>query len=91
MVGSQSPLERAKTVTLGLLAHKSGPNVMAGIAVGGVLQAIAGFSPWWWAALTVVTWIVWITLYAVADAVKQQIEERKNRLLNPESQYYGIE
>lgn len=87
----ESPRDRIKTVTLGLLAHKSGPNVVAGIALGGILQVIAGFSPWWWAALTTAVWIAWILVYAVADEIQQQIEERKNQLLAPESRYYGIE
>lgn len=88
---TESPRDRFKTVTLGLLAHKSGPNVIAGIAIGGVLQALAGFSPWWWAALTVGVWSAWVVMYAVADEIQQRIEEKRNRLLEPESRYYGIE
>lgn len=87
----ESPRDRLKTVTLGLLAHKSGPNVVAGIALGALLQAIAGFSPWWWPLLTGAVWALWILVYALADEVKAQIEERKNQLLSPESEYYGIE
>lgn len=88
---TESPLDRIKTVTLGLFAHKSGPNVVAGIFVGGVLQSLAGFVPWWWSILTGFVWVAWVLVYAVADEVKEQIEEQKNRLLEPESHYYGIE
>lgn len=87
----ESPRDRLATVTLGLLAHKSGPNVVAGIALGGILQTAAGFSPWWWGLLTTTVWVVWILVYAIADEVQQQIEERKNRRLSPTSEYYGIE
>lgn len=88
---TESPRDRFRTVTLGLFAHKSGPNVIAGAAITAILQAVAGFSPWWWAALTVAVWLAWVLIYAVADEVQQRIEEQRNRLLAPESQYYGIE
>lgn len=87
----ESPRDRLRSVTLGLFADKSGPNVVAGIFVGGVLQALAGFSPWWWPILTGFVWLLWVLIYAVADELQQAIQERKNRLLDPESQYYGIE
>lgn len=87
----ESPTDRLKTVTLGLFAHKSGPNVVAGIFISGLLQAVAGFSPWWWAVLSGAVWIAWVTVYAVADEVQQSIREQKNRLLDPESEFYGIE
>lgn len=86
-----SPRDRLKTVTLGLISHKSGPNVIAGIFLSAVIQAAAGFTPWWYVVLAGVAWTVSILAYAVADEVRSAIEERKNRLLDPDSEYYGIE
>lgn len=86
-----SPRERLKTVTLGLVSHKSGPNVVAGIFLGAVIQALAGFTPWWYVLLAGGAWGVSIVAYAVADEVRSTIEEQKNRLLEPESEYRGIE
>lgn len=94
LVGSdlaETPRDRLVEVTLGLFAHKSGPNVMAGIAIGGILHSAAGFSPPWWGVLTTSVWLAWVLVYAVSEEVKRSIEERENRLLEPESAYYGIE
>lgn len=88
---TDSPRDRLAEVTLGLFAHKSGPNVVAGVAITAVLQAAAGFTSWWWAGLATVVWAAWVLVYAVADEVQQAIEERENRRLSPESDYYGIE
>lgn len=87
----ESPRERLKSVTLGLATDQSGPNVVAGIFFGAVFTTLAGMTPTWYPALPGLGWLASIIIYAYADEVKQEIEERRNRLLEPESEYYGIE
>lgn len=93
---AQSPLDRLRTVTLGLLAHKSGPNVVAGISLSAILQSIVGFTPYWWAVLATGVWLVWIVVYAIADEAQAFIEEQKRKRENPwildtVEEPYGIE
>lgn len=87
----ESPSERLKTVTLGLFSDQSGPNVVLGVFITAALQAATGRAPWWWAAASGAVWALSVAVYALVDEVRQAIEERKNRVLDEESEYYGIE
>lgn len=87
---TSSPRERIQTVTLGLVAHKSGPNILLGIFLGALIQTLAPSQAWWTVASFFV-WVLSVVFFAVADEVQSAIQEKKNRLLEPESRYYGIE
>lgn len=78
----ESPVDRFKAVTLGLVSHKSGPNIMLGIFVGAAIQTLAP-SAWWWVALSGAAWGASVLVYSVVDEVLEAIEEQKNRLLDP--------
>jgi hypothetical protein len=86
-----SPRDRLKEVTLGLLSHKSGPNVILGVFVTALLQSLTGRAPLWWAGVSGVAWGLSVIGYAVADGIKARIEEQKRQLLSDESDYRGIE
>lgn len=88
---NDSPKERLKGVTLGLLSDKSGPNVILGVFVTAFLQSIIGRAPWSWAAVSGFVWVVSVLAYSVADEVSERIEEQKNKVLSDESDYRGIE
>lgn len=88
---NESPKERLKGVTLGLLSDKSGPNVILGVFVTAFLQALTGRAPWSWAAAGFTAWVVSVLVYSVADEVSERIEEQKNKVLSDESDYPGIE
>lgn len=79
----ERPIERAKTVTLGLGTDQSGPNVVAGIFITATLQAATGRAPWWWPAVAGFAWGTSVVIYSLADEIREQIEEEKNRLLDP--------
>jgi len=87
----ESPRDRLKEVTLGLISDQSGPNVLLGAAVTASLQSVTGLTPWWWGAITTAAWAASVVAYAVADEVKAAIEEQKKKVLSDESDYYGIE
>lgn len=78
----ESPRDRLKTVTLGLLTDKSGPNIFLGLFLGALVQTMAP-TPWWWVAGAGGIWAMSVFTYSVVDEVLQAIEEEKNRLLDP--------
>lgn len=78
----ETPKDRLKSVTLGLLAHKSGPNILLGIFVGSLLQVTTPNDAVWVAGSAGV-WLLAVVSYSVADEITVAIEERKNRLLDP--------
>lgn len=88
-----SPRERFRTVTWDLLTDKTLPNILLGAFLTSSIQFIVGIVPLGFLLLSFVAWGASVLTYAVADEVKQTIEEEKNRLLSPEDQtdFYGIE
>lgn len=86
-----SPQERLKEVTLGLISHKSGPNVILGAFVTACLQSLTGRAPPSWAIVTGFAWALSVLLYAISDEIREQIEQRKRETLDRESAYRGIE
>lgn len=85
------PRERVKAVAFALFTDQSGPNILLGIFVSAALQAAIGMVPAGWAALAGAVWLVDVGIYAVLDDVRRRLEAERNRLLEPESRYYGIE
>lgn len=87
----ESPRERLYEVTLGLFSDRTLPNVLLGAFLTSLLQLAVGTVPWTLAALAGLLWALSVGVYAAVDEVRRAIEERKNRLLDPESEFYGIE
>ena len=89
----ESPRERFKAVTLDLLTDRSLPNILLGMFLTSLIQYVVGMVPFAFMALSLLAWQASILTYAVADEVREKIEEAKNRLLDPAdtSDYYGIE
>lgn len=88
---TESPQERLKSVGLVLFTDPSGPNILLGALVSATLQYVIGMVPWTWPAVAGLAWASSVLVYAYVDEVQTSIEERRNRLLDPESAYYGIE
>lgn len=89
----ESPRERVKAVTLDLLTDRSLPNILLGMFLTSFIQWLVGMVPFAFMALSFLAWQASVFVYAVADEVREKIEEAKNRLLDPEdvSEFYGIE
>lgn len=87
----ETPRERLQSVALALFTDPSGPNILLGILVGAVLQAAIGMVPVTWPIVAGMAWGTSVVTYAYVDEVKQRIEAERNRLLEAESAYYGIE
>lgn len=77
-----SPRDRLQTVTLGLISHKSGPNILLGLFLGAAVQNAAP-TPAWWVVGSGLLWAASVLAYSVADEVRQAIEEERRRLLDP--------
>lgn len=91
----ETPRDRLRNVTIGLFAHRSGPNVLAGVFAGALLQWLSP-SSWTFVLLTLAAWAVSVVVYAIVDEVKQTIDEQQRRrdnpwLLEPDSAPRGIE
>lgn len=86
-----TPRERLRSVAFALFTDPSGPNIMLGILASAALQAAIGMVPITWPAVAAVAWVASVVTYAYVDEVKQRIEAERERLLEPESQFYGIE
>lgn len=87
----ESPLDRLKTVTFGLVGDKSGPNILLGLFLGAAIQTAAP-SELWWAVGAGSAWAASVVAYSVVDELQEAIEEQKYRLLDPvEARPRGIE
>lgn len=77
-----TPWDRFQTVTLGMLAHRSGPNVLLGLFVGAALQS---FTPddVAWVVGAGAAWFASVIAYSVADERVQALAEDRKRLLEP--------
>lgn len=87
----ETPRDRMKSVGLALFTDPSGPNILLGIFASAALQYAIGMVPITWPVVACIVWIASVVVYAVADELKRAIDERKTRLLEPESAFYGIE
>lgn len=87
----ENPRERLRSVGLALFTDPSGPNILLGILTSAVLQFLIGMVPVTWPVVAAMAWGASVVTYAYVDAVRQAIEEERNRLLEAESRYYGIE
>lgn len=83
----ESPLDRIKSVTLGLAAHKSGPNVAAGLFMGALAQFLNGSVGPRYVLLTGAIWTSTIGVYAISDEVASRIQERRRQ----QSSYWFLE
>lgn len=77
-----TPWDRFQTVTLGMLAHRSGPNILLGLFVGSALQVVTPNDAIWVVGAGLV-WFSSVVVYSVADERVQSIAEEKKRLLEP--------
>lgn len=88
-----SPRQRIKSVTFDLLTDRTLPNILLGAFLTATIQWLVGLVPLAFVAISFVAWQLFVLVFAVADEVKQAIEEEKQRLLSPadHSDFYGIE
>lgn len=77
-----APRARFKEVTLGMLAHKSGPNILLGLLIGATIETFAPFT-WGVPALAALAWAVAVVIYSATDELAEAIEAEKNRKLVP--------
>lgn len=79
----ESPRDRLETVTLGLVADRTLPNVLLGAALTASIQLSVGMVGWPLPAVSAACWLLSVVLYAWADEVKAALEERRRRESNP--------
>lgn len=79
----ETPRDRLKTVTFGLVRDGSLPNILLGLMLGAGIQTLSP-TDWWWVLGAAVAWALSVVAYSVVDEIIEAIEDEKNRLLDPQ-------